>query len=200
MRAISPLLPEAFAPLWPRRQFEFKTRTPGWFPLAHSPTFRGFHTRRLLRAAIFDLWPKGDSYYHQMIISKVGSRLHPKLTIWHHSKFFQEVLHSKCIIDRCTCSKIICCTSSKKFWTMCDEHLALFCRSFMCPLTERSRLFMSIQLMFRVLCSEHMGKTNLTILAVVADRPSCLTTTTYRLKLYFAGSWDLSNVSDSVNL
>ena len=69
----------------------------------------------------------GDSYYHQMIISKVGSRLHPKLTIWHHSKFFQEVLHSKCIIDRCTCSKIICCTSSKKFWTMCDEHLALFC-------------------------------------------------------------------------
>ena len=142
----------------------------------------------------------GDSYYHQMIISKVGSRLHPKLTIWHHSKFFQEVLHSKCIIDRCTCSKIICCTSSKNFWTMCDEHLAPFCRSFMCPLTERSRLFMSIQLMFRVLCSEHMGKTNLTILAVVADRPSCLTTTTYRLKLYFAGSWDLSNVSDSVNL
>ena len=26
--------------------------------------------------------------------------------------------------------------------------------------------------MFRVLCSEHMGKTNLTILAAVADRPS----------------------------
>ena len=55
---------------------------------------------------------------------------------------------------------------------MCDEHLALFCRSFICPLTERSRLFMSIQLMFRVLCSEHMGKTNLTILAAVADPPS----------------------------
>ena len=107
-----------------------------------------------------------------MIIFKGGSRLHSKLTIWHHSKFFQEVLHSKCIIDRCTCSKIICCTSSKIFLTMCDEHLALFCRSFLCPLTERSRLFMSIQLMFRVLCSEHMGKTNLTILAAVADRPS----------------------------
>ena len=107
-----------------------------------------------------------------MIISKVGSGQHPKLSRGHYSKFFQVLLHSKCIIDRCTWSKMFCCTSSKKFKTLSYANWPYSVGLFMCPPIREVKVVYEYSTdIWGIMLWAH-GKEELINLAAVADRMS----------------------------